>query len=85
VDTPANRALLPVPGGHLVARDERRALRGQQVAGLTVRRLGARGRVVGAGLDGLGNRDDEAPVPIQDLPRVDDGQANDLLRTRREA
>jgi hypothetical protein len=49
------------------------------------RRLGAPGRVVGAGLDGLGNRDDEAPVPIQNLPRVDDGQANDLLRTRREA
>src|SRR5947209_16228601 len=41
--------------------------------------LERRGEVVGAGLDGLGNRHDKAPVPIQDLTRVDDGQANDLL------
>ena len=43
------------------------------------------GEFVGAGLDRLGNRHDEAPVSSQDLSRVDDGQANDLLGARSEA
>lgn len=42
-------------------------------------------QIVGACLGGLGNGHNESPVAIQDLTRVDDGQANDLVAAWGEA
>lgn len=60
-------------------------MRGLQDRALVSGGLERRGEVLGAALDGLGNRHDEAPVAIQDRTCVDDGQADDLLRPRGEA
>ena len=43
------------------------------------------GQLVGTRLDGLRNCNDEPPVAVQDVARVDDGQPNDLVAARSEA
>jgi hypothetical protein len=47
-----------------------------------LRRRGAPGQLVGSRLDDLLNRDDQTPVAIHDLTRVDDLQPNNPLAAR---
>ncbi len=81
----AARHLLCFGREHLRGGADFPAKRGLQDLAVVSGGLERWGEVGGAGLDRLGNCHDEAPVSSQDLLRVDDGQANDLLGAWGEA